>query len=46
LVSEQHPARAIARGLPADFVAIANKRLAAINRAWERIEAAHAATAG
>jgi DnaJ like chaperone protein len=38
LVSENHPDRVIARGLPPDFVAIANDRLAAINRAWERIE--------
>lgn len=38
LVSENHPDRFIARGLPADFIAIANDRLAAINRAWERIE--------
>lgn len=38
LVTENHPDRVIARGLPADFVAIANDRLAAINRAWERIE--------
>lgn len=38
LVVENHPDRAIARGLPEEFVAVANDRLAAINRAWERIE--------
>jgi DnaJ like chaperone protein len=39
LVAEHHPDRAIARGLPQDAVAIANERLAAINGAWERIQA-------
>ncbi|MES1151042.1 MAG: TerB family tellurite resistance protein [Dongia sp.] len=38
LVAENHPDRFIARGLPADFIAIANDRLAAINRAYEQIE--------
>ena len=38
LVAENHPDRFIARGLPPDFIAIANDRLAAINRAWEQIE--------
>ena len=38
LVSENHPDRLIARGLPAEFIAIATDRLATINRAWERIE--------
>ncbi len=38
LVAENHPDRFIARGLPVDFIAIANDRLAAINRAYERIE--------
>lgn len=38
LVAENHPDRAIARGLPADFVAIANDRMAAINGAWALIE--------
>ncbi len=38
LVNDNHPDRAIARGLPEEFVALANDRLAAINRAWERIE--------
>ncbi len=38
LVADNHPDRLIGRGMPADFVAIANDRLAAINRAWERIE--------
>ncbi len=38
LVRENHPDRLIGRGVPAEFVAIANDRLAAINAAWERIE--------
>lgn len=38
LVAENHPDRLIARGLPEEFVRIANDRLAAINAAWERIE--------
>jgi DnaJ like chaperone protein len=38
LVAENHPDRVIARGLPAEFVAIANDRMAAINAAWARIE--------
>lgn len=39
LVAENHPDRVIARGVPPEFVAIANHRLAAINVAWDRIEA-------
>lgn len=38
LVGENHPDRLIARGVPEEFVAIANSRLAAINRAYEIIE--------
>ena len=38
LVSESHPDRLIARGVPQEFLRIANDRLAAINVAWERIE--------
>lgn len=38
LVAENHPDKMIARGLPPEFVAIANHRLAAINVAWDRIE--------
>ncbi|WP_297322366.1 DnaJ family molecular chaperone [uncultured Bartonella sp.] len=34
LVREHHPDRVIARGLPEEFMAIANERLAAINKAW------------
>lgn len=34
LVRENHPDRVIARGLPKEFMAIANERLAAINNAW------------
>ena len=39
LVSENHPDRAIARGLPPEAVAITTRRLAAINAAWDRIAA-------
>lgn len=38
-VSESHPDRGIARGLPAEAIRIATERLAAINAAWARIEA-------
>ena len=38
LVVENHPDRSIARGVPPEFVAIANERLATINRAWESIK--------
>jgi DnaJ like chaperone protein len=37
-VAESHPDRMIARGVPPEFIAIATRRLAAINAAWERIE--------
>ena len=39
LVAENHPDRALARGLPPEAVAIATRRLAAINAAWDRIAA-------
>jgi len=38
LVTENHPDRLIARGVPEEFIRIANDRLAAINAAWEQIE--------
>jgi DnaJ like chaperone protein len=41
LVKENHPDRLIARGLPVEFIAIANARIAAINVAYEAIERAH-----
>lgn len=37
LVAENHPDRLTGRGVPIEFVRIANDRLAAINAAWERI---------
>jgi DnaJ like chaperone protein len=37
LVTENHPDREIARGLPPEAVRIATQRLAVINAAWERI---------
>ncbi|MFQ5972174.1 MAG: TerB family tellurite resistance protein [Alphaproteobacteria bacterium] len=38
LVRENHPDRLIAQGMPEDFVAVANGKLAAINHAYERVE--------
>lgn len=40
MVAENHPDRLIARGVPEEFLAIANSRLAAINRAYETLERA------
>ena len=39
LVRENHPDRALGRGLPQEAIRLAETRMAAINRAWERIEA-------
>ncbi|GIT89865.1 molecular chaperone DjlA [Jannaschia pagri] len=39
LVRETHPDRMMARGLPEEAVKLAEKRLVAINRAWETIQA-------
>lgn len=38
LVSDNHPDRLIARGVPREFIAIATDRVAAINAAFETIE--------
>ena len=38
LVAQNHPDKVIARGLPAEFIAIANRRMAAINDAFSMIE--------
>lgn len=38
-VQETHPDRLIARGVPEEFVRIANDRLAALNEAWAQIRA-------
>ena len=38
LVRENHPDMLIARGVPEEFIAIANQRIAAINAAWEKVE--------
>jgi len=38
LVAENHPDRLIARGVPEEFIAIANEKLAAINAAYDQIE--------
>ncbi|MEZ5714437.1 MAG: molecular chaperone DjiA [Paracoccaceae bacterium] len=39
LVRETHPDRMIARGVPAEALKLAETRMAAINHAWEEIEA-------
>ncbi len=39
LVKENHPDKLIAHGVPEDFIAIANHRLASINQAWDLVEA-------
>lgn len=41
LVRESHPDRMIARGVPEEAVKMAEKRLIAINRAWEEISEGH-----
>lgn len=38
LINENHPDRFIARGLPPEFVSIANERLSQINKAWASIK--------
>ena len=38
LVRENHPDKLIARGVPEEFVQIANEKLASINHAWSQIE--------
>lgn len=38
LVRENHPDMMIARGVPPEFVSIANEKLATLNDAWARIE--------
>ncbi|MEX0405111.1 DnaJ family molecular chaperone [Aquibium sp. LZ166] len=38
LVAEHHPDKLVSRGVPEEFVAIANDRIAAINTAYETIE--------
>jgi len=40
-VSESHPDRMIARGVPAEFIALATERLAHLNAAWETIQRLH-----
>ncbi|RMD86496.1 MAG: molecular chaperone DjiA, partial [Alphaproteobacteria bacterium] len=42
LIKENHPDRLIAQGMPREFIAVANDRLAAINDAYERIMAQRA----
>ena len=46
LVRENHPDQLVARGLPEEFLKIANDRIAAINDAWEVIEPGLKAQAG
>ncbi|WP_119166962.1 TerB family tellurite resistance protein [Algihabitans albus] len=40
LVRENHPDRLVAQGLPAEFVELANEKLATINQAYEKIRKA------
>jgi DnaJ like chaperone protein len=42
LVRDTHPDRMIARGVPEEAVKLAEKRLVAVNRAWEEISEAAA----
>jgi DnaJ like chaperone protein len=42
-VKENHPDRLVARGLPAEAVGLAERRLVAVNRAWEEIRRDRAA---
>ncbi len=42
-VRATHPDRMLARGVPEEAVRLAEKRLIAVNRAWEEIAAQHAA---
>ena len=37
LIRDHHPDRAMAQGLPEEFVELANEKMAAINAAYERI---------
>ena len=41
-VRQTHPDRMLARGVPEEAVRLAEKRLIAINRAWEQIQGSHA----
>ncbi|MHA6344107.1 TerB family tellurite resistance protein [Roseivivax sp. CAU 1761] len=43
LVRDSHPDRMVARGLPPEAVKMSERRLVAINRAWEEISGARAA---
>ena len=38
LLRENHPDAMMAQGLPEDFIAVANKKMAEINAAWDRIK--------
>ena len=40
-VAENHPDRLLARGVPEEFLRVANDRTAALNDAWAAIEAMH-----
>lgn len=43
LVRETHPDNLVARGLPAEAIALANTRLITINNAWQEIQQTHVA---
>ncbi len=44
MVRETHPDQMQARGVPAEAQKLAERRLVALNKAWETVSAAHAAT--
>ncbi|RKF14922.1 molecular chaperone DjiA [Roseovarius spongiae] len=43
MVRETHPDRMLARGVPEEAIKLAEKRMVDVNRAWEEINAEHAA---
>ncbi|MDE0046050.1 MAG: DnaJ domain-containing protein [bacterium] len=38
LLRENHPDRVTAQGLPEEFIEVANRKMAEINAAWDRIK--------
>ncbi|MEM7300117.1 MAG: DnaJ family molecular chaperone [Pseudomonadota bacterium] len=40
-VAESHPDKLLMRGVPPEFIRIANDRVAALNKAWEMVEQIH-----
>ena len=44
LIKENHPDRLIAKGMPQEFIDIANDKMATINNAYDQIEKERAAS--